>query len=350
MNKLRIAVVGVGFGGKTHIHHLKANNQARLDAIIAPDEFENYAIARNENVPIFNTIEECLKQRKIDAIIIASPNQFHVEHARVCINAGIPVLIEKPLTCNIHEGLELVNLTERRQAKVLVAHHRAHNPIIQVACQEIRNGRLGRIVSVMGSAQFYKPAHYFDDGPWRKEIGGGPILINLIHEIDNLRRLVGEIKEVQAVTSSSVRGFDVEDTAAINLVFDNGAIGTFILSDCAATPCSWEQTSGENPIYPSYPYQDCYLISGMRGSLGLPTMRLKYYPEKLTPSWWTPFAEETLQISKRDPVDCQLEHFVEIIRGEVNPLVTVRDGYHNVLVAEAIRESARIKSRVCIDI
>lgn len=350
MEQLKIAVIGVGLGGKTHIRCLRSNNEAKLVAIVAPDRAKNISIAQHENIPIFTTIEECLNKCDVDGVIIASPNQHHAEQAKLCINAKIPLLIEKPITSTVEEGLELVNMVESVGAKVLIGHHRAHNPLLRVARDAINEGRLGKLVTVMGSAQFHKPDHYFVDGPWRKELGGGPILINLIHEIDILRRLIGEIQEVQAITSNMARGFAVEDTVAINLVFENGVIGTFILSDTTSTCKSWEQTTGENPGYPSYPNEDCYLISGTKGSLGLPTMSLKYYPEGVAPSWWTPFSEETLMVPRLNPLDCQLQHFIEVVKGEANPIVTARDGYRNLLITEAIRESAQIKSTVNVGV
>jgi len=348
MNKLRIAVVGVGLGGQIHIKRIKNSSEVILDSIIAPNRGANIEIAAKEGVPIFHTIIECIERSKPDGIIIASPNQVHAEQTRVCIEAEIPVLLEKPITSNLDEGRELCDLIERSNAKILIGHHRAHNPILKVARNAILEGRLGRLVSVVGSAQFYKPDHYFEDGPWRKVPGGGPILINMIHEIDNLRRLVGEISQVQAITSNSTRGFAVEDTAVINIVFKNGALGTFTLSDTAATARSWEQTTKENPGYPSYPEEDCYLISGTKGSLAIPTMKLKYYADGTTPSWWTPFAEEVLQFSRVDPIELQLSHFADVINGHCLPLVTARDGYRNLLITEAIKESA--KKRLIIDV
>lgn len=350
IEKTRIAVVGVGLGGATHIRCLKSSNDANLEAIIAPISPRNTEIAQNENVPIFKTIQECLSNCRIDGVIIASPNTFHAEHTKVCIDAKIPVLLEKPITATIKEGLELVQAVEDKNAKVLIGHHRAHNPILKSAIEVISSGRLGEIVSIMGSAQFHKPSHYFNDGPWRKELGGGPILINLIHEIDNLRRLLGEIKEVQAMSSNNIRRFSVEDSVAINFIFESGAIGSFILSDTASTSRSWEQTTGENPSYPRYVGDDCYLIAGTKGSLAVPTMRLQSYPNGVDPSWWTPFKEEVIKVDRLDPLNCQLAHFIEIIRKNVNPLVTARDGYKNLLITEAIRDSARTKSVIKVSL
>ncbi len=67
------------------------------------------------------------------------------------------------------------------------------------------NAATGAFVSTKGSARFYKTGSYFDDAPWRREPGGGPVLINMIHEIGNLRSLYGEIVSVQAAASSVTR-------------------------------------------------------------------------------------------------------------------------------------------------
>ena len=74
-------------------------------------------------------------------------------------------------------------------------------------------------------------------------------------------------------------------------------------------------------------------------------MRLKYYSDAVAPSWWTPFSEEVLPVLRRDPLCCQLEHFLEVIQGKSEPLVSAMDGLRNLQVSEAIYESAQ-KSKI----
>lgn len=340
MSKLKFTVVGPGLIGKQHIRLIRENPDCELVAIVAPDHASNHQVARDNSVPIFHELAACLKRMAVDGVIISSPNAFHAEQARLCIEDGIPVLIEKPITASVQEGAMLAEMAERLGAKVLVGHHRTYSPVLAQARSIIHAGRLGRLVSVIGSAQFYKPSSYFAAGPWRTQPGGGPILINLIHEVGNLRSLCGEITAVQALASSAVRGYAVEDTVAINLMFANGVLGTFLLSDTAAAARSWEQTSRENPAYPSYPDEDCYFIAGTRGSLAVPTFRLKHYGEGVESSWWEPFEEEQLDIARQEPLACQLQHFVEVIRGEATPLVSAADGLRNLEITEAIARSA----------
>ena len=348
MTRLQLVVVGPGLIGAKHINLIKDSDQVVLNSIVAPSSNENHLIAKTHNSPLYLTLEECLQKERVDGVIISSPNEFHFEQASACIEANIPVLIEKPITVNLKEAWSLVKLVQQRQAKVLIGHHRTYSALLTTAKEELQSGRLGRLVSVVGSAQFCKPAHYFDDAPWRTVSGGGPILINLIHEIGIMRSLIGEIKAVQAVASTAVRNFSVEDTVAINLVFKNGVLGTFMLSDAAATAKSWEQTSGENPDYPAYPDEDCYFIAGTRGSLSFPSMRLKYYPYGTESSWWNSFAELKLPISHIDPMRLQLEHFIGVINGSEVPIVSAWDGYKNLQIIDSIK--AAITGRCTVEI
>lgn len=279
-------------------------------------------------------------------MILATPNLLHVEHALACIAARVPCLLEKPIAPTVKDAETLVKEVDRAGAKVLIGHHRAHSPIMALAKQLIDEGRLGRLVAVMGSAVFYKPDEYFREAPWRKQVGAGPILLNMIHEVHNLRMLCGDIVAVQAIASHAVRAFPVEDTVAINLRFASGALGTFLLSDTAACARSWEQTSRENKAYATYPDEDCYVIAGTFGSLSIPTMRIKTYAKAEDRSWWKPFQQSVAEMTRDDPLTHQIEHFGRVVRGEAAPIVSARDGLQNLRITEAIAEAARSGSVV----
>jgi predicted dehydrogenase len=339
MSKLRIAIVGPGLIGKKHLQLVHEEPGSCISAIVVPDQEKYAALAAQYRVPLYKDVEAMLASGTTDGVIISSPNIFHVEQAMACLRARVPVLVEKPIAHHFEAARSLVDVAAQTGVPLLVGHHRAHSPIMRAAQETIREGRLGRIVAVMGSALFYKPDEYFEAGPWRKEIGGGPILINLIHEIGNLRALCGEISRVQAISSSATRGFPVEDTASLNIEFVSGALGVFILSDTAACARSWEQTSQENPSYSSYDDEDCYIISGTLGTLSVPTMRLKFYPEGTAKSWWKPFSLARHDVAREDPLKCQLRNFLNVMKGTEVPVVSGFDGLQNLRVIEAIFRS-----------
>jgi predicted dehydrogenase len=351
VKKVRIAVAGAGLIGYRHIEEIQKNPECELSSIVDPHPpariaglGANAGLAAMAGVPLYASLGEMLAKDKPDGVILAIPNQLHADQAIECIDAGVAVFIEKPVAHTLAEGRRVCEAAEKAGIEVLVGHHRRHSPILHKALEVVRSGILGQIVGVIGSAVFYKPdSDGYYDGPnaWRCEPGGGPILLNLIHEIGNLRAMVGEIVAVQSFTSNAARGFEVEDTAAINFQFANGALGSFLLSDAAASPRSWEQTSQENKQYPTYPDEDCYTLIGNRGSLAVPTMRLKYYKQDADRSWYKPFFCETLYVERKDPLAEQIAHFAAVIRGEAEPLVSARDGLQNLRVTEAVVEAAR---------
>ena len=285
-----------------------------LCGLIDPAQ-EAIKIASDAGVPWYSSIADMLTQNRPDGLVLATPNQLHLSQGLQCIEAGLPILLEKPITTTVAEGEQLLAAVRKANAKVLIGHHRAHSPIMAKAKEVVASGQLGHLVAITGSATFFKPDHYFVDGAWRKEIGGGPILLNMIHEVHNLRMLCGDIVAVQAFASHAKRGFAVEDTVAINLRFANGALGTFMLSDTAASARSWEQTSQENRAYPSYGDEDR--------------------------SWWKPFDSRTADVLRDDPIKLQMEHFGAVVRGEAQPLVSAADGLMNLRITEAIAQAAK---------
>ncbi|MEY2873589.1 MAG: hypothetical protein RLZZ373_960, partial [Pseudomonadota bacterium] len=211
MTPTRIAVAGAGIIGRAHIDVLLNSSTCALAAIVDPSPGAQ-ALAEQRGVPLFASLAALIVADRPDAVVLATPNALHVPQALACLEAKLPVLVEKPIAPTVAEAETLARRAEASGIPVLVGHHRAHSPIMAKAREVIASGQLGRLVGVMGSATFYKPDHYFADGPWRREPGGGPILINLIHEVHNLRMLCGEIVAVQAFSSNAVRGFAVEDT------------------------------------------------------------------------------------------------------------------------------------------
>jgi len=351
---VRLAVTGAGQIGRRHIEMMRRMpGRVMLAAIVdpAPAAAE---LARALGVSHHASLETLLGDDRPDGVVISSPNQMHVEQALQCIAAGLPTLVEKPVAHTYEAGVRLCAAAQAAGVPILVGHHRRHSAIMDKATEVVRSGVLGRIVAVTGSVLFYKAENegYFDGAyRWRREPGGGPVLLNMIHEIDNLRALCGEIVGVQAFTSNATRGFEVEDSAAIALRFASGALGTFILSDTAASDRSWEHTSGEDPRYdpPHTDEDDCYLVAGTLGSLAVPTMRLQRYPDETGRSWHKPLLKSVFELQRVDPLERQMAHFADVVQGLAAPKVSARDGLQNLRVVDAIVAAARSGRLVPLD-
>jgi predicted dehydrogenase len=345
-SRVRIAVVGAGQIGRRHIEMIRRMPQRIALAAVVDPAPAALDLARTLDVPRRVSLDELFDRDGPDGVVLASPNQLHVEQALACIEARVPTLVEKPVAHTLAAGEALCEAAEAADVPILVGHHRRHSAIMAKAVEVIQSGVLGRIVAVSGSVLFYKAENegYFDGAyRWRQEPGGGPILLNMIHEIGNLRALCGEIAAVQAFTSNATRGFAVEDSAAIALRFASGTLGTFILSDAAASDRSWEHTSGEDPRYdPAHTDDDdCYLVAGTFGSLAVPTMRLFRYPDAAGQSWHKPLTRSRIPLERADPLERQMAHFADVVERRVPPLVSARDGLANLRVVDAIVEAAR---------
>jgi len=340
MDTLNIAVIGAGLIGKVHAEQIINHPDCQLCAIDDLGQL-GQEFAQAHTISWYQDLDEVLAANIADGIILATPNHLHVEQAIRSIDAGIPTLIEKPVAHTINEGQRLLDVASNVSVPLLVGHHRMHSPLMQQAKAIIDAGELGELVAVNGSALFYKPADYFEAGPWRTQPGGGPVLINMIHEIGNLRYLCGEITSVQAIASNQRRGFAVEDTIGMVMSFESGTIATFVLSDTAASTHSWEQTAKENPAYAYDDAGDCYHIAGTHGSLSVPTMQVKRFLNDAERSWYQPLTHSTAEAKHKDPLTQQLTHFCQVIRGQAQPLVTVHDGLQNLRVTEAIVEASQ---------
>lgn len=334
MECIGIAVIGAGLFGRKHVETMRDESACRLVAIADPTP-EAAAYARELGVPYFTDYGEMLDRLRPDAAIIATPNVLHVPAGLACVARGIPLLVEKPIADNVADALQLTEAAERAGVPLLVGHHRRHNPVIEAAREVVQDGRIGRVTAISAQWMLLKAQDYFD-AVHRRSPGAGPVLTNAVHDIDDLRFLCGDIVAVQAMTSNAVRGYSVEDTAAILLRFANGALGTLTVSDTAVGPWSWELTAGENPFYPRND-ENCYLISGTEGALSVPRLELWRYGEQK--GWGVPLACERLPASGEDPLVRQLRHFCAVVRGEA-PKVSGRDALQTLRVVQAIFDSA----------
>lgn len=342
----KIAVAGAGLIGRRHIEIIRTcAPDVGLAAIVDPAD-EARQFAESLRVPWYSSLEQMFASSRPDGVILATPNQLHVENGLECVAVGCPILVEKPIAVSSADAVALVDAANAADVPLLVGHHRRHNPIVQTARTLIDEGRLGKLITVHSTCWFRKPAEYFAP-EWRRKPGAGPIGINAIHDVDLLRYLCGDIVSVQATSTNAARGFEVEDTVVTILKFASGALGTLNLSDSVASPWSWELTSGENAEF-SKTTQSCYLVGGSKASLSVPDLRIWQHQNE-DGHWKTPITATAISSQNVDPLAAQAAHFVDVIRGNATPLVSGEEGIKSLRVIEAMRQSASRDQAVVLD-
>ena len=343
---IRLAIAGAGLIGKRHIASIARCKDIELTAIVDPSD-AGKSYASDIGIPWYGSLSELFAGEKPDGVILATPNQVHVDNGLECVAARCPMLVEKPLATSADEAVVLVDAAREAGVPLLVGHHRRHNPLMRKARELIDAGKLGQLRAVHANCWMFKPDEYFEAAPWRKAQGAGPVSVNLVHDVDLIRYLCGDVVSVQAQAVPSMRGHDNEDVAAAVLRFENGAIGTITVSDMIVSPWSWELTARENPAYPPTT-QSCYLLGGTHGSLSLPDLTL--WENKGTRSWWHPICATTIPrdssavtIAREasDPFVNQITQFAAVIAGHEKPLVSGEEGLKTLRVIESIQSAAK---------
>ena len=330
-----IAIIGAGGIGRAHALRALQSEAVRVVAIADPSDSAR-GFAADAGITWYGDHRALLDAGRPACAIIATPNAQHVVIGLDCIERGVALLVEKPIADSVAEAQRLCDAAAAAGVPLMVGHQRRHNPILRSARRMVEEGILGRPVSVTAMSTWFKPDAYFDTA-WRRKPGGGPVLINLIHDIDLLRFLLGDIASVQAVTSNTVRGHAVEDTAAILLTFASGALGALSVTDTAVAPWNWDLAAGEAAHYPRQDVNSHYLC-GTEASLTLP--RLEVWRYRGQRGWHEPLTLERTQVHSGDPYTEQLRHLRAVVEDGALPVCSGLDGLRTLQATLAVHQAA----------
>jgi len=342
--KINISIVGTGLMGLQHIKAISKSKKANLHSIVDISN-NSKSLSKKYKIPLYSNVNELLNSKNLDAVIVATPNQLHEKHTISFLKNKIPVLLEKPISDNINSGIKIIKSANKNKTPLLIGYHRRHNSIVSKVKSIISSGKLGKIVSVNVLCWLYKHKAYYKE-KWRINKGGGPLGINLVHDIDMICYLLGPINYVQAFTSNRTRKFKVEDTATVSFIFKSGTLCTLNISDTIVAPWSYELTAGENPAYP-ITNQSAYFIGGTKGSLQFPNLKSWYYKNER--SWWEKIFVNKDKMKKDDTTLVnQIDHFAEVVSKKIKPKVNGSDGLISLKIFAAITKSAKTGYKVKI--
>ena len=335
--KVRLASIGAGMIGQVHAKVLARLDECEYVALCDRDPAKE-KMAAELGTKYYRDHREMMDREKPDGVVVSVPNEMHEDVCRDCTDRGIHVFMEKPIATTLDAADRMIEGARAHAVKILVGHHRRFNPKINAVREAIRSGELGSLVGVNVFWCMYKPSEYFVAGPWRRQKGGGPLLINTIHEIDNLRYVCGEISRVYAEVSNVTRGFEVEDTVSVSVRFKSGALASILMSDAAPSLWGYESNLGENPFF--HPTTgDIYHYLCTKASLTFPGLIKVFYPDPAKAGWQHPLGMEQLRAPAWDTYVEQMRHFSRVVKGEEEPRTSGEDGRRTLEVIQALAES-----------
>ncbi|MEP4978600.1 Gfo/Idh/MocA family oxidoreductase [Ascidiaceihabitans sp.] len=304
----RILVVGGGLIGSRHVEAVLAHEGCELVGLADPD----MSIA--PHVPRFASMKHAPDD--VDGVIIATPTGLHGAHGLEAAMRGWHMLIEKPVAETLDEAEALQAAIFAADVSSLVGHHRRYHAPVQQLKFLLAEGAIGTVVATNLIWAMRKPDAYFQ-GNWRTA-GGSPVMINLVHDIDILRFVVGEIAQVSALAGTALRGSERIESGAVALLFENGATGTISFADTTPSPWGFEAGTGENPNIGTTG-QDMMWIMGTEGAVSFPSMTLWGGTD-----WGSPAQVQPLVPNHNvmPPLAAQLDHFVAVMDG-ADPLIDV---------------------------
>ena len=340
MKKVRLGLIGIGMIGKLHAETM--SRMKGVEFVAACDiNVKLQRIAEALGTKFYLSFEEMIGKEKLDGVVVAVPNESHLMVGAACAKKGLHLLMEKPIAGDLESADRLIQAADENEVHLMVAHHRRHNPLIEELRKIVRGGQIGKLVGVTVLWAMYKPKDYFQGAfAWRTQPGGGPIRINLIHEIDNIRYICGDITRLYAEVSNEARKFQVEDTVSISLRIKGGAVANIFLSDTVPGNIGYEANTGENLFFYHSP-GNCYYYYGTEGMVTFPGMRKLFYRDPAKAGWQYPLCEEGIKIDREDAYTRQIRNFCGVIQGTEAPKIDGVDARKTLEVSLAIEQSGK---------
>ncbi|MDB5201202.1 MAG: Gfo/Idh/MocA family oxidoreductase [Ferruginibacter sp.] len=225
--ELCFGIIGCGRIAKRHAEQIvKAGTLAAVcdaDFSIATEFAETYGARA------YASIDELLQhETEINIISICTPNGLHAKHTIRSLHAGKHVLCEKPLSISVSDARKMIEASTAADKKLFVVKQNRFNPPVVAVKQLLQEDKLGNILSFQVNCFWNRPQEYYLDS-WKgtKNLDGGTLYTQFSHFIDLLYWMLGDVKEVKALTRNFEHPeIEIEDCGVVIIEMLNGAIGT----------------------------------------------------------------------------------------------------------------------------
>ncbi len=227
-SELSFAIVGCGRIAERHAELI--NSMATLKAVcdIVPVRAEQLGDKFQCN--FYNSFDELLHaEKEVDIISICTPNGWHAAQTIDVLNAGIHVLCEKPMAISSTDCKAMMLAAEKNNKKLFIVKQNRYNSPVVAVKEAIDKGLLGKIFSVQLNCFWNRDKHYYEsDWKGTLQFDGGTLFTQFSHFIDLLYWIVGDVKQVYALTENFAHknSIEFEDTGVVALQFESGVLGT----------------------------------------------------------------------------------------------------------------------------
>ena len=325
---MKIAFAGAGYIINIHAKAAQAQPDVELAAVAEKYADKSAGLAKIFNITHrYETVEQMLEAGDVDALVIGTPNFLHAPQAIAALEAGVHVMVEKPMAVNAGEAEAMMEASARSGATLMVAHCWRFDP--EVLWLKEQSSKLGTIIRTKG----YGVHALWGPGGWftKKELAGGGALADMgIHALDTARFLLGDPRPVSvyAKIGTHYKNYEVDDTGVILGEWDNGAT-SYIES-------GWWQPHADGPEAATQLYGTQGFGQLFPTRLELPNLEEEKI-EVIDSGYGFPRQDHCPQ----SMYDAEMAYFIECIREKRTPVPGAREGLINMKVVDAAYESSR---------
>jgi len=322
-DRIRVALVGLGTMGRNHLRVLMQRPDVEVVAVADPDRISRERAVALSGARGYDDVVPLFSEERVDAALVAAPTTMHLSAGRAALEAGVPLLVEKPLAATIAEAEELVSLAGSKGVPLQVGHIERFNPAVTALTDRLAGGALSRTFSIKTLRA----------GPLPDRIRDVGVAVDLAtHDVDIICHLAGARPDrVYAEITQQVHTTH-EDLLFALLRFPDGLVGLLDVNWLTPEKQRRLVVLGEEGMF-----QVDYLTQRLtftRGRADLdPTYLGGYAPT---------FPGETIElpVEPAEPLARQLDAFVGTVRDGAPPAVTGEEGMWAVRLADLLLESA----------
>ncbi len=310
---IRMGLIGVGRMGRYHLNLYDEIGDIQKTAVCDAEQDVLNSLPLSQDVFTTTNYKELLD--KVDAVTIAAPTKYHYEIAKECLNAGKHVLVEKPITTDYDQAVELFDIAAKKNLVLHIGHVERFNAAVQELKKLIDNPFLIESRRV---------------GPYVERMKNDSIVLDLmIHDIDIIINLMNRnVIDVEA--KGSLVYSDLPDFASVTLVFDNNAVANILVSRVTQKKDRTMSISQHDAfIYLDYTNQDINIYRKGASQHVFGNKELKYINEYIL---------ERVFVYKDNPLKMEIKHFISCIKGETSRIVTVEHELNSLKVALSVDE------------
>lgn len=327
---VRIGFTGTGYISQIHARAAQSLTEVELVAVVNHRPESMAAFAAEFGIQRqYSAVAELLSDGEIDALCVSTPNYLHAPQTIAALEAGVHVMVEKPMAMNAEEGEAMVRASAKSGALLMVAHCWRFDPEVRWLRGQADEGRVGSVIRTKGYAVHvnWGPPGWFTQKVYA---GGGAMADMGVHAIDTTRFLLGDPEPVSvyARIGTYYKEFDVDDTGLVMVDWDNGVT--------SYVECGWWQPHADGPAASVQLY----------GTKGMGRL----FPTGLLMPGNDPGEVERVDAdfpAVREPhmpqslYNSQMAHFVECIHSGRKPVPGGAEGLVNMRIVDAAYESDR---------